>query len=112
LSGQGDSTLPPASLTKDTLPPAHPVEVQAAEHPPWTADRAWLDLWRKAGPLAEREPMLRAWLAVAPPQPLPRRLAAVELARIAREHGIEVKLQPQSGGLTEEQPTDEEGKAA
>ena len=42
----------------------------------------------------DREPVLRAWLAAAPPQPLPRRLAAVELARIARNHGITVEIAP------------------
>jgi hypothetical protein len=47
----------------------------------------------KAGPtLAERRPVLEAWLTAAPEPPLPRRLAALELARIARNHGIEVEV--------------------
>jgi hypothetical protein len=60
--------------------------------PPWTDDRVWIDRWRKAGALADRRPVLEAWLAAAPPQPLPRCLASVELARLAREHGVEVEL--------------------
>jgi hypothetical protein len=61
--------------------------------PPWTDDRAWLSRWIGAGPtLTERLPVLEAWLTVAPPPPLPRRLAAVELARIARNHGIMVEV--------------------
>ena len=61
--------------------------------PPWDDDREWIARWRTAGPtLAEREPVLRAWLAAAPPQPLPRGLPAVELARIARNHGITVEV--------------------
>jgi hypothetical protein len=47
-----------------------------------------------AGPtLAERKPVLEAWLAAAPPPPLPRRLAALELARIARNHAIMVEIE-------------------
>jgi hypothetical protein len=62
--------------------------------PPWTDDRTWIRLWRDAGPtLAERLPVLEAWLATAPPPPLPRRLAALELARIARNHGITVTVE-------------------
>jgi hypothetical protein len=44
--------------------------------------------------LAERKPVLEAWLAAAPPQPLPRRLAALELARIARNYRINVEVGP------------------
>jgi hypothetical protein len=71
-----------------------------------------LDFTSKRGPiLPKRKPVLEVWLAAAPKQPLPRRLAAVELVRIAREHRLE-----QSGELTdilaEAQPTDEEGQAA
>jgi hypothetical protein len=48
----------------------------------------------KAGAtVAEREPVVRAWIASAPPGPLPRGLPAVELARIARNHGIEVEVE-------------------
>jgi hypothetical protein len=43
--------------------------------------------------LADREPVLRAWLAAAPPQPLPRCLAVVELAHIARHHGIVAEVE-------------------
>jgi hypothetical protein len=65
------------------------------ELPAWDNDRTWIDRWRKAGPaLVERLPVLEAWLAAAPPQPLPRRFAAVELARIARQHGIVVEIEP------------------
>lgn len=61
--------------------------------PPWRDDRAWIALWRDAGlPLAKREPIVRAWLAAAPPEPLPPGLASVELRRIARNHGIVVKV--------------------
>jgi hypothetical protein len=60
---------------------------------PWTDDRGWIIAWRDAGPtLAEREPVLLAWLAAAPQPPLPRRLAAVELRRIAAQHGITVEM--------------------
>jgi hypothetical protein len=124
--------LPPAGLG-DALPRrrealAHqveaPVTVPAEDHPPWTDDRAWIARWRQVGPtLPEREPVVRAWLAAAPPQPLSRRLAAIELARIAREHGIVVEVEPVRGHrlepagelvdiLAEERPTDEKGKAA
>jgi hypothetical protein len=37
--------------------------------------------------------VLRAWLAAVPPGPLPRRLAALELRRIAAQHGIEVEIE-------------------
>ena len=40
----------------------------------------------------DRESGLRAWLAATPPQPLPRYLA-VELARIARNHGLTVEVE-------------------
>jgi hypothetical protein len=67
----------------------------AGPGPPWIDDRAWIARWRDAGPtLAERKPVLEAWLATAPPQPLPRWLAALELARIARNHGIKVEVTP------------------
>jgi hypothetical protein len=63
--------------------------------PPWTDDRAWIACWRDAGPtLAERLPVLLAWLAAAPLPPLPRQLAAVELARIARNYRINVEVGP------------------
>jgi hypothetical protein len=63
--------------------------------PSWDDDRAWIARWQQAGPtLAERLPVLEAWLALAPPQPLPRQLAALELARIARQHGIAVEVAP------------------
>jgi hypothetical protein len=62
----------------------------------WDNDRAWLDLWRAAGPLADRRPVVEAWIAAAPAQPLPRTLAAVELARIAREHDLVIEI---DGGL-------------
>ena len=71
---------------------------------PWRStavddDREWLRLWRTAGPaLTDRLPVVRAWIAAAPPQPLPRRLAAVELRRIARQHGLMVELAPQDAG--------------
>jgi hypothetical protein len=52
-------------------------------------------LWRDAGPtLAERKPVLLAWLAAAPPQPLPRRLAAVELRRIAANYRLVLEIEP------------------
>ena len=55
-----------------------------APRPPWSDDREWIWRWRKAGPtMAEREPVAKAWIAAAPSQPLPRCLAAIELARIA-----------------------------
>jgi hypothetical protein len=61
--------------------------------PDWTDDRAWVRSWRDAGPtLAERKSVLEAWLAAAPPQPLPRRLAAIELRRIAAQHGLVVEV--------------------
>jgi hypothetical protein len=64
-----------------------------APRPPWTDDRAWIRRWRTAGPtLADREPVARAWIASAPPQPLARCLAAIELRRIAAQHGIAVKV--------------------
>ena len=48
-----------------------------------------------AGPtLADREPVLRAWLATAAPQPLPRRLAALELARLGQGHALVVEVEP------------------
>jgi hypothetical protein len=74
---------------------AHEVEapVPAEDHPPWTDDRAWIARWRQAGPaLPEREPVVRAWLAAAPSPPLPRTLAALELRRLAREHGLSVAV--------------------
>jgi hypothetical protein len=53
-----------------------------------------LDVGNEPRPsLPERKPVVRVWLAAAPPQPLPRRLATVELARIAREHGITVEVE-------------------
>jgi hypothetical protein len=68
---------------------------QPSDGPPWTDDREWIDRWRKAGlTLSDREPVLRAWLAAAPPPPLPRCLAGVELARIARNHAITVEIEP------------------
>jgi hypothetical protein len=61
--------------------------------PPWHDDREWLRLWRIAGPpLAAREPVVRAWIVAAPEPPLPRCLAALELARIARQHGLTVEV--------------------
>jgi hypothetical protein len=69
--------------------------VETSPAPPWDDDRAWIARWRDAGPtLAERKPVLEAWLAAAPLPPLPRRLAAVELARIARNQGIAVEVGP------------------
>jgi hypothetical protein len=60
-----------------------------------TEDRVWIHLCLCDGAtLADREPIARAWLAAAPPEPVPYRLAALELRRIAREHGIEVELAP------------------
>jgi hypothetical protein len=77
----------------DTAPAEDP-PAQAVDPPPWTDDREWIWRRRIAGPtLLDREPVLRAWLAATPPQPLPRCLAAVELARIAREHGITVEIE-------------------
>lgn len=70
---------------------------QTASHPdqpPWDDDREWISRWQKAGPtLAEREPVVRAWIASTPPGPLPRGLPATELARIARNHGIELEVE-------------------
>jgi hypothetical protein len=78
----------------DTAPAEDPPVQEPEDHPPWTNDREWIRLWCMAGPtLADREPVLRAWLASAPPPPLPWRWAAVELARIARNHGIEVEVE-------------------
>lgn len=37
--------------------------------------------------------MVRAWIASTPPGPLPRGLPATELARIARNHGIELEVE-------------------
>jgi hypothetical protein len=52
-------------------------------------------LWRDAGPtLVERRPVLLAWVAAAPPPPLPHRLAALELARVARNYRINVEVAP------------------
>jgi hypothetical protein len=77
-----------------TSPDAPPTTLPTAAPPPWNNDRAWIDLWRRAGlTLPERKPALEAWLASAPSQPLPRCLAALELARIARQHGVTVELQ-------------------
>jgi hypothetical protein len=76
------------------LKPAAEVVLDRAA-PDWTDDRAWIALWRDAGStLAGRKPVLEAWFATAPPPPLPRRLAAVELRRIAQQHGIEVEVAP------------------
>jgi hypothetical protein len=36
--------------------------------------------------------VLQAWIAAAPPGPLPRCLAALELRRIAAQHGIEIEI--------------------
>jgi hypothetical protein len=78
-----------------TVEVADPPVQEPADHPPWTDDREWIRRWRTAGPtLTEREPVLRAWIAAAPPQPLPRCYAAVELVRIARNHGITVEIAP------------------
>jgi hypothetical protein len=98
------ATAPPAELLAKLR--EHKVELVAllrgdgpANHPdqaspPWDDDRAWIARWRDAGSsLAEREPELRAWLAVAPARPLPRGLPAVELARIARGHGVRVEVE-------------------
>jgi hypothetical protein len=78
---------PPATvLTEDPF-------AQSDDPPPWTNDRKWIRLWRTAGPaLADRKPVVRAWLAMAPSQPLPRTLAAIELARIAAQHGLVVEV--------------------
>jgi hypothetical protein len=66
--------------------------------PAWDDDREWLRLWRTAGPaLTDRERVARAWIAAAPPQPLPRTLAAVELCRIAARHRISVEVAFQNG---------------
>jgi hypothetical protein len=66
--------------------------------PDWRDDREWIWRWGRAGPaLIDRLPVLEAWIASAPPQPLPRCLAALELARIAREHGITVEVALQNG---------------
>jgi ferredoxin len=74
-------------------PTAPPATAPTAAPPPWDGDRAWIARWCRPGPtLADREPVLRAWLTAAPPQPLPRCLAAVELARIARQHGITAEV--------------------
>jgi hypothetical protein len=67
----------------------------AASLPPWHDDREWIACWCAAGAtLAERKPVLEAWLAAAPPPPLPRRLHALELARIARNYGIVLEVEP------------------
>jgi hypothetical protein len=76
-------------------PTAPPATAPTAPPPPWTDDPAWIRQWWTAGAtLTNREPVLRAWLAAAPSQPLPRCLAAVELARIARNHGLVVEVEP------------------
>jgi hypothetical protein len=56
--------------------------------------------------LADREPVLLVWLATAPPPPLPRRFAALELVWIAREHGITVEVEARND------PPDLAGSAA
>jgi hypothetical protein len=43
--------------------------------------------------LADRELVLEAWLAVAPPQLLPRCLEAIEPARVAAQYGIRVEVE-------------------
>jgi hypothetical protein len=87
--------LPPSSPVTPAYLIEAPVTVQAADHPPWTDDRAWIARWRQTGPtLPEREPVLHAWLAAAPSPPLPRTLAALELRRLAREHGLSVAIMP------------------
>jgi hypothetical protein len=69
-----------------------------ALRPPWDNDREWIRLWRIAGPtLATREPIVRAWIGAAPEQPLPRCLAALELARVARQHGLTIEVALQNG---------------
>jgi hypothetical protein len=61
----------------------------------WNDDREWIRRWREAGPtLPDRLPVARAWITAAPSPPLPRCLAAVELRRIAAQHGGAVKIAP------------------
>jgi hypothetical protein len=88
---------PPAPRQDDDLGPGQGrgplATAEPPDAPPWNDDRGWIDRWRKAGALADREPVVRAWIAAAPPQPPPRHLAAVELRRIAAQHGIAVELQ-------------------
>jgi hypothetical protein len=77
------------SPQNDDSAPARPGAPLTAEAPPgapppdWSDDRECLRLWRTAGPaLTDRLPVAEAWVAAAPPQPLPRCLAAVELRRV------------------------------
>jgi len=42
--------------------------------------------------LPDRLPVLEAWVATAPPQPLPQCLASIELRRTVAQHGITVDL--------------------
>jgi hypothetical protein len=41
-----------------------------------------------AGPAADRLPIAKAWITATLQQPLPRTLAAVERARVARQHRV------------------------
>jgi hypothetical protein len=94
LGGRGTCWPCSSAASPATAPTEDPPVQDLADHPPWTDDREWIRRWCMAGPtLSDREPVLLAWLATAPPQPLPRRLAAVELARIARQHGIAVEVE-------------------
>jgi hypothetical protein len=84
LSDPSDGTGEPEAKTRPT-----PLD------PPWTDAREWISRWMKGGPtLPAREPVIRAWIAAAPPQPLPRRLASIELRRIAAQHAITVEVAP------------------
>jgi hypothetical protein len=98
-SSEHVEVAPPPALLDELR--AHKAELGAAlraAEPPWDDDREWIYRWRTAGPtLADREHVVRAWLAAAPPEPLPRGLPAVELARIARNHGIVVEVAPPAG---------------
>jgi hypothetical protein len=72
-----------------------PEPAPEAEPLPWTDDRGWIARWCAAGPtLPAREAAARAWIAAAPAEPLPRCLAAVELRRIAAQHGLRVEVGP------------------
>jgi hypothetical protein len=110
LAGWAFCSLPPEDPAQDALPGARgnaqnadsesgQAEPQRAEAlpgapcPPWDDDREWIRLWRTAGPaLTDRRPVVEAWIAVAPEQPLPRTLAAVELKRIAAQHAVEIEV--------------------
>ena len=73
-----------------------PIPEPPSEEEPlsWLDDKGWLCRWMNAGAtLPAREPVIRAWLATAPAEPLPRCLAAVELRRIAAQHGITVEIE-------------------